>query len=718
MSCEWDVYWNRDYDSTWDDEENEILEPDPTRTFKWGASWSASAARDMQNYRRGYPGKEEPNNDEMLNLKFYKNEIMFEPNGVYIDDILADWQGQYDQLERNHSYIQWLFPLQEMGMNWCAKPLTQQEIEALKSDENAKRRFCEAYRLMLDFYGIKLKDEKTGEVVRSNNYIERFNNLNRHGHNNLRITRILKCLGELGYEHFQAPLVQFFLEETLVNKKLPNVKRSTLDYFMFTVKDRKQRKDLVLYAWEKLEDKGRFIWGPHRYLRKRTKKSTDSSINKDNTEDEESKISEEVKVERNNVANIAAASVSGTESATEEQLGDNEKEEKSKSEERSENVTEIILKKDQADEREQVVTGESSLDKHTQKELPDTSETEGVDEGNSEIRDLSEEKSEIQQAGIETEHTVEKKEKSKGEERSENVTEIILKKDKADEREQEVTGESSLDKYTQKELPHTSETEGVDEDEGNLEIRDLSEGKSEIQQTCIETKHTVEKKENSKSEERSENVTEIILKKDQADEREQEVTGESSLDKNTQKELPDTSETEGVDEGNSEIRDLSEEKSEIQQAGIETEHTVKKKEKSKGEELSENVTGIILKKDKADEREQVTGESSLDNNKQKELQHTSETEGVDEDEGNSEIRDLSEEKSEIQQAGIETKHTVEKKEKSKGEERLENVTEIILKKDKADEREQVTGESSLDTNTQKVLPHIPETEVNDKPMSE
>ncbi|XP_002943244.3 LOW QUALITY PROTEIN: opioid growth factor receptor [Xenopus tropicalis] len=286
MSCEWEERWEREYDSTWEGEE-QFRSDCPEREARRGACRSARAARDMQNYRHGYPGKEEQDSKEMPNLQFYQNQNPFQPNGEYIDTMLSDWRGDYVQLEENHSYIQWLFPLRERGMNWCAEPLTLREIEALKGDKDAMRRFREAYRLMLDFYGIELRDEDSGEVARAPNYKERFSNLNRRGHNNLRITRILKCLGELGYGRFQAPLVRFFLEETLVHKELPNVRHSALDYFMFTVRDREQRKELVLFAWEHFPDKGRFIWGPRSYLRNRAAKAPQSRENSETPDEGE-----------------------------------------------------------------------------------------------------------------------------------------------------------------------------------------------------------------------------------------------------------------------------------------------------------------------------------------------------------------------------------------------------------------------------------------------
>ena len=53
---------------------------------------------------------------------------------------------------------------------------------------------------MLDFYGIKLKDEETGELERSDNNKERYMNaILKSTHNHLRISRILNCLDVTGF---------------------------------------------------------------------------------------------------------------------------------------------------------------------------------------------------------------------------------------------------------------------------------------------------------------------------------------------------------------------------------------------------------------------------------------------------------------------------------------------------------------------------------------
>ncbi|KAM4649764.1 opioid growth factor receptor isoform 2-T2 [Amazona ochrocephala] len=293
-------FW--EYDSTWEEEEGEgeeeeeedgggegeletAAEEEPQDEGEqsalswaqgcWHAQFSGrrnwNAAEDLQRYRHQYPDLMESENEEeeeMVNLMFYKNKTRFLPQGLFIENLLESWWDNYEVLEENHSYIQWLFPLREPGMNWCAKPLTCREIQAFKKSKEVMQRFIRAYQLMLGFYGIVLINEETGELKRAENWAERFQNLNRFGHNNLRITRILKCLGEMGYEHYQVLLVKFFLTETLVKGMLPNVKRSALDYFLFTIRSKQKRRELVHYAWQHFRPRDSFVWGPHHKLLK------------------------------------------------------------------------------------------------------------------------------------------------------------------------------------------------------------------------------------------------------------------------------------------------------------------------------------------------------------------------------------------------------------------------------------------------------------------
>lgn len=72
----------------------------------------------------------------------------------------------------------------------------------------------------------------------------------------------------MGYEDYQVHLVKFFLTETLVEETLPNVKRSALDYFLFTVRSKEKRRELIHYAWQHFKPQSSFVWGPRDKLRK------------------------------------------------------------------------------------------------------------------------------------------------------------------------------------------------------------------------------------------------------------------------------------------------------------------------------------------------------------------------------------------------------------------------------------------------------------------
>ena len=116
-------------------------------------------------------------------------------------------------------------------MNYESQPLRRHEAEAMKADDAIRERVLRSYCLMLDFYGMRLEDSETGFFTRSDkNYKDRYRNLARechvastcgHGerrlagssHNNLRISRILKCLSILDLERLNAGFLLFVLAE-------------------------------------------------------------------------------------------------------------------------------------------------------------------------------------------------------------------------------------------------------------------------------------------------------------------------------------------------------------------------------------------------------------------------------------------------------------------------------------------------------------------------
>ncbi|KAI6114427.1 opioid growth factor receptor conserved region-domain-containing protein [Pisolithus sp. B1] len=165
--------------------------------------------RDIRAFLSGYRGlASSPQQTESSdNLDFYRNRLRCQPDGLLVEEILDQWKGDYNKLEFGHGYIQWLFPIQEDGMNFAAQRLMPHELSAMRADAEVMRRIVRAYTMMLDFYGMRLQSEETGLVGRAvppGSYSSRYVNLLFSPHNNLRISRILKCLSELGLEHLNA----------------------------------------------------------------------------------------------------------------------------------------------------------------------------------------------------------------------------------------------------------------------------------------------------------------------------------------------------------------------------------------------------------------------------------------------------------------------------------------------------------------------------------
>ncbi|EJF57082.1 hypothetical protein DICSQDRAFT_129667 [Dichomitus squalens LYAD-421 SS1] len=158
------------------------------------------------------------------NLRFYSNLERCRPDNLLIDELHEQWKTDYAKLEYKHGYIQWLFPLQEYGMNFEAQPLQKHEIADMKADPKIIERLERSYEIMLGFFGMELVSKETGELRRVQKWEERYFNLARAPHNNLRISRILKCLSEFGLERYNAGFLLFVLYEQSAN----NILRSNI----------------------------------------------------------------------------------------------------------------------------------------------------------------------------------------------------------------------------------------------------------------------------------------------------------------------------------------------------------------------------------------------------------------------------------------------------------------------------------------------------------
>ena len=110
-------------------------------------------------------------------------------------------------LEVTHDYIQWLFPNRDMSpINPQAPVITKKIRAAFIEDELLRRHLLASFARMLAFYGLRRRE---GRIVKAENWRDRKSDwFVQPTHNDLRITRILKCLSELGLR----PEAQVFLD--------------------------------------------------------------------------------------------------------------------------------------------------------------------------------------------------------------------------------------------------------------------------------------------------------------------------------------------------------------------------------------------------------------------------------------------------------------------------------------------------------------------------
>jgi hypothetical protein len=132
---------------------------------------------------------------------FYKGKIP-DIHGRMLRDI-QKWD--YVNLEEVHSYIQWLFPLnEESNYNSLAPILTDEDLVEFQNSDDIRGNLLTSFNAILSFYGFILgKSDGIIIINRAENFEERsLNWLTAYNHNFLRITRILKCLMLVGLDNY------------------------------------------------------------------------------------------------------------------------------------------------------------------------------------------------------------------------------------------------------------------------------------------------------------------------------------------------------------------------------------------------------------------------------------------------------------------------------------------------------------------------------------
>lgn len=150
-------------------------------------------------------------------------------SGRYLRDVQ---QQSLQELEAVHNYIQWLFPLPEPSAAVPNSPvLTPEDIVAFRTDAGLKTGLLKSFEMMLAFYGLELAD-LNGQLrvtpaasfpARSRVWLTPYN------HNFLRLTRILRCLEQLGCECHALALLEAL--QDLYRRHSDVIGSTTLQYW-------------------------------------------------------------------------------------------------------------------------------------------------------------------------------------------------------------------------------------------------------------------------------------------------------------------------------------------------------------------------------------------------------------------------------------------------------------------------------------------------------
>ena len=164
------------------------------------------------------------------------------PGSKYHFNEILKWN--FTKLEREHDYIQLLFPIPTASPhNPMAPVLDREAAQAFKTDPNLRAKLIEASERMFAFYGLTLnKNISTGAIRLSKKpgtTASAFDTraavwLTSGNHNFKRITRILLCLKLCGLEPYSDAFLQFL--KTLNPTEKAVIGNSTFDYWTHAAK--------------------------------------------------------------------------------------------------------------------------------------------------------------------------------------------------------------------------------------------------------------------------------------------------------------------------------------------------------------------------------------------------------------------------------------------------------------------------------------------------
>jgi len=209
-----------------------------------------------------------------------------------IDSVHEEYFAKYDFLEENNNYMEWLFPIYgSAGINHNTKPLSMQEAELFKKNIQTSIRLVRSYKLMLNFFGMKLANDLTGEVTREQDIWQaRYCQINGRTNNNIKITRMLKSLGQLGFERYQKRFVEHLKTEIEDHGLLKNCRDNFKNYWSTYLKlgeDFKNESVFFQHAQTQTEQYRTYVQADERFLennKQKIKEIYDALNQKTNTD--------------------------------------------------------------------------------------------------------------------------------------------------------------------------------------------------------------------------------------------------------------------------------------------------------------------------------------------------------------------------------------------------------------------------------------------------
>jgi len=210
------------------------------------------------------------------NFDFYSRKLKGSPLED-VDTVHQKYYAQYEFLEENNLYMEWLFPIYgSAGINPQTKPLSMQEAELLKSNIQCSIRVVKSYKLMLNYFGMKLVNDATGEIGRDpQNWEARYCRTNTCTNNNIKITRMLKSLGQLGFERYQKRFVEHLKTEVEEHGLLKNCRDSLKNYWKNYLKigeDFKNESVFFLHVQEQSQPYRSYLQAEERFLQQNEQK--------------------------------------------------------------------------------------------------------------------------------------------------------------------------------------------------------------------------------------------------------------------------------------------------------------------------------------------------------------------------------------------------------------------------------------------------------------